>query len=132
MSRSGYWDDFDDLWAHIRWRGAVKSAIRGKRGQAFFIQLKAALESMPERKLIANKLEMNGEFCTLGVLGHARGIDMKDIDPEDSETVASIFDIADALAREVVYMNDEAGWFDESPETRWKRMYAWTSENIQQ
>lgn len=32
MSRSGYTDE-DDIWAMIRWRGAVTSAIRGKRGQ---------------------------------------------------------------------------------------------------
>lgn len=33
MSRSGYTDDCDDQWALIRWRGAVNSAIKGKRGQ---------------------------------------------------------------------------------------------------
>ena len=45
MSRSGYTDDYDDgyEWANIRWRGAVKSAIRGKRGQA---TLKAILDAM--------------------------------------------------------------------------------------
>lgn len=32
MSRCGYSDDYDQ-WALIRWRGAVESAIRGKRGQ---------------------------------------------------------------------------------------------------
>ena len=34
MSRSGYTDECDG-WELVRWRGAVNSAIRGKRGQAF-------------------------------------------------------------------------------------------------
>jgi hypothetical protein len=34
MSRSGYSDDLEN-WSLIRWRGAVASAIRGRRGQAF-------------------------------------------------------------------------------------------------
>jgi len=38
MSRSGYSDDCD-VWALIRWRGAVKSAIRGARGQAMLREL---------------------------------------------------------------------------------------------
>jgi hypothetical protein len=36
MSRSGYSDAWDDdTWAIIRWRGAVKQAMNGARGQAF-------------------------------------------------------------------------------------------------
>ena len=37
MSRSGYSDGLDE-WAMIRWRGAVKSAIRGARGRAIIGQ----------------------------------------------------------------------------------------------
>lgn len=44
MSRSGYNDDCDG-WALIRWRGAVNSAINGKRGQAFLRELVAALDA---------------------------------------------------------------------------------------
>ncbi len=50
MSRSGYVDDIDNL-ALINWRGAVKSAIQGKRGQAFLRALVDALDAMPETSL---------------------------------------------------------------------------------
>lgn len=136
MSRSGYSDDFDS-WAQLRWRGAVRSAIKGARGQAFLRELRDALDAMPEKALIANELQVsNGSYCTLGVLGQARGIDMSTLDPEDTERVAKSFGIAYAMAAEIVYENDEAGeWkyrYDESepPEARWKRMRAWVEDNI--
>jgi hypothetical protein len=107
MSRSGYTDDCDDDLAAGRYIAALKSAKNGKRGQAFFRELLAALDAMPEKALIANELEADGEFCALGVLGHARGIDMSQLDPEDPDTIAKVFGIATSLAREVVYHNDE-------------------------
>lgn len=91
MSRSGY-DDNIDQWNLIRWRGAVASAIRGKRGQAFLREMLAALDALPERKLIARKLESRGEVCAIGAIGKARGVDMSNIDPEDHDTVAAKFD----------------------------------------
>ncbi len=134
MSRSGYIDDCDNNWAHICWRGAVASAIKGKRGQTFFKELLAALDAMPEKRLIADELVADGEFCTLGVLGAARGIDMTELDPEDPDAVAGQFNIAAALAQEVVYMNDEYGsyWGNETPEERWKRMREWIASQIKE
>lgn len=131
MSRSNYNDDIDQ-WALIRWRGAVNAATVGKRGQEFFRGLLAALDALPEKKLIANELVENssGCVCALGALGKARGIDMADIDPEDSERVAGIFNIADALSREVVYMNDEYGPWEETPEHRFTRVRAWVMKQI--
>ena len=55
MSRSGYHDGIDQ-WDLIRWRGAVASAIRGKRGQAFLREMLDALDALPEPKLIAHDL----------------------------------------------------------------------------
>ncbi len=131
MSRSGYCDDIDDTWALIRWRGAVKSATRGRRGQAFFKDLLAALDAMPVKRLIVNELEANGEFCTLGVLGNARGLDMSEIEPEEPDQVSKGFNIAEALAQEVVYMNDEYNILpNEEPEDRWRRMRKWVNCQI--
>ncbi|KJU81031.1 hypothetical protein N619_01330 [Ectopseudomonas oleovorans] len=132
MSRSGYSDDCDG-WELICWRGAVNSAIKGKRGQAFLIELRDALDAMPEKRLISEELEADGQFCTLGVLGAKRGIDMKGVDPDDRESVASLFGIAPAMAAEIVFENDEVGsWRNESPEDRWKRMRKWVEDNIVQ
>ena len=131
MSRANYSDDIDQ-WALIRWRGAVKSATGGKRGQQFFRDLLSALDALPEKKLIANELIDNssGCVCALGALGKARSIPMQDIDPEDSKRVADAFGIADALSREVVYMNDEHGAFNETPEKRFARVRAWVAKQI--
>lgn len=131
MSRSGYYDDGDDQWAHIRWRGMVASATRGKRGQTLLRDMLSALDAMPEKKLIANDLvATDGCVCALGALGKARGIDMADVDPEDSERVASVFDIADPLAREIVYINDEYGPHKETPEDRFQRVRRWVAKQI--
>ena len=109
MSRSGYIDDDgDDPLAAGRWRAAVLSAINGKRGQAALRSLAAAMDAMPEKVLAAESLvNADGEYCTLGVLGRSRGMDMSKIDPEDWGAVALAFDLAPALVREIVYENDE-------------------------
>lgn len=130
MSRSGYSDGDIDNWALIRWRGAVNSALKGKRGQAFLRELIAALDSLPEKKLIARKLEENGEFCALGAVGKCRGMDIKNIDPDDPETVAKSFGISNALAREIVFENDEASYYIESPEERWRRIRQWAVSEL--
>ena len=43
MNRSGYTEEGDN-WSVVRWRGAVKAAIRGKRGQAFLRELACTCE----------------------------------------------------------------------------------------
>ena len=129
MSRSGYSDDCDDNWQSIMYRGAVISAIRGKRGQELLRDLIAALDAMPDKRLITGDLEEGGDVCALGSVGKFRGVEMSGLDPGEPEEVAAAFKIAPALAREVVYMNDE--WYDvESPEKRWERMRAWAVSKL--
>lgn len=160
MSRSGYNDDGEDNWALICWRGAVKRSIQGKRGQEALRELADAMDAMPNKTLAAESLvTSDGEFCTLGVLGQVRGIDMDAIDPEDWDAVAAKFNLAPAMVREIVYENDERidayTWVDvvlcgptrsrwerhqrsvrvAIPEevigaARWKRMRAWVESNI--
>lgn len=129
MSRSGYNDDCGDEWSFVRWRGVVKSAIRGKRGQAFLYEMLHAMAALPERKLIANDLEKEGCVCAIGAVGKARGMDMSGLDPEDCETVAVRFGISAALAQEIVYMNDEA-FSHETPEGRFERMRRWIETEL--
>lgn len=132
MSRSGYCDDYEyDQWASIMYRGAVESSRRGKRGQAFFRDLVAALDALPEKALIADSLqEPTGAVCALGALGKARGVDLAPINPEDVETVAGVFNIASALSREVVYVNDEWGPRRETPKQRFVRVRDWAAKQI--
>jgi len=124
MSRSGYGYELDN-WDLIRWRGQVASAIRGKRGQKLVDDLIAALDTLPAKRLIANELQTEtGEVCALGAVGCLRGISMTDTDPEDYSGVAATFDIAEQLAREIMYENDEC-CPGETPEQRYKRMKRW-------
>lgn len=130
MSRSGYTDDCDG-WALIRWRGAVNSAIRGKRGQAMLREMLEALDAMPVKRLIADDLVRGGEYCAIGVLGAKRGIKMDDIDPYDQEKIALRFDIAQALAQEIAFVNDEV-WMTRhaTPEARWQEVRDWVATQI--
>ena len=151
MSRSGYIDDYDDQWALIKYRGRVASAIRGKRGQAFLLEMLRAMDALPEKKLIANDLARRvpppfpggsvlgqiwsqqneqWEVCAIGSVGLARGIDMSKLDPEDADTVSATFGIHYVLATEIVYMNDEASWRSETPEQRFIRMRKWIVDQI--
>lgn len=145
MSRSGYNEDMDDNWALIRWRGQVASATKGKRGQKLLTDLLVALDAMPDKALVAHELEVfNSEagrmdVCALGALGHARGIDMAQIDPDEPDDVASAFGVAAPLVREIVYMNDsDMNYFDPltrqytrmTPELRWKQMRSWVASQI--
>lgn len=149
MSRSGYIDD-GEQWDFIRWRGQVASAMRGKRGQAFLLEMWKAMQTLPEPKLIANDLEADGLVCAIGAVGKARGIDMSKLDPDDYFTVAGAFGVPYQLAQEIVFMNDE-GFPDRyveapgpqrhgrpgvwvrirlTPEERFERMKKWIEENL--
>lgn len=136
MSRSGYSDDCDG-WALIRWRGAVKSAIKGKRGQAFLQEVLATLDAMPVKSLSAHSLQdqASGEFCTLGAVGAARSLDMKPLEDADREDIAKAFGISEALAAEIMFENDEDFIWrsrdEHSGEARWSRMRAWIESQIE-
>lgn len=108
MSRSGYSDDIDN-WDLIKWRGQVASAIRGRRGQKLLHELAQAMDAMPVRELYPNELKTaDGQFCALGVVGNARGIELEKLDAEDHCAIADAFDIAHQLAQEIAFINDEA------------------------
>ncbi len=128
MSRSGYSDGCDG-WELIRWRGAVASAIKGKRGQAFLREMLAALDGLPQKRLIAEALEHNGEVCAIGSVGKFRGVDMSKLDVYDYDSIAAAFGISCALVQEIEYVNDEH-WAAGSPEKRFVIVRKWVVENL--
>lgn len=140
MSRSGYDDSGGDNLE--LYRQAVRVAIKGKRGQRMLNDLAAALDAMPEKRLVVGVfVQEDGpkrEVCALGCLGLARGMkpdEINDLQPDEADTnysgLSAGFDIAQSLAREVMYENDECGaWGGETPEQRWTRMRDWVNENL--
>lgn len=159
MSRSGYCDDIDDPLAFGRWRAAVNSAFRGKRGQRLLRDALDALDAMPDKRLVAKRLVVDGwqppwggdnvvvggddladdrglplpmgSVCLLGAVAQQRKLSVSDVDPDDYATVAARFDIAEAMSREIVYMNDEgSSRYMETPEQRWQRMRAWVASRL--
>lgn len=124
MSRSGYSDDCANLGL---WRGAVDRATRGYRGQHLLRKLRAALDAMPSKRLIADEIKDEaGDVCALGALDST-------VEEYSAVYLAEHFGIAHALAAEIVYMNDEAlAWRykSETPEERWTRMRAWVDKQI--
>lgn len=130
MSRSGYSDDIDDQLALGRWRAQVKSAIRGRRGQAFLRELIAALDAMPVKELIADELvTTDGDVCAIGAVCQMRGIDVRNVDYDSPEDVAEKVGIARQMVAEIEYENDEGGW-KETDEQRWQRMRRWAAANV--
>ena len=92
----------------------------------------AAMDALPEQKLITHDLEAEGQVCAIGAVGRARGVNMSEIDPEDYEKVAATFGIATPMAQEIVYMNDEAfdSYWCKTPEERFEKMRAWIVAQI--
>lgn len=136
MGRHGLYDagDLEDTLEYGRWRGAVASAIRGKRGQEFLREMLKALDSLPLPRLIEEDLEnCHGEACALGTVGHARGIDMSHIDIEDYGQVAREFGLNEKLAQEIMWVNDEysdRGNSVPAMEARFRLVREWVLENI--
>jgi hypothetical protein len=130
MSRSNYSDDGDPLDLG-RWRAIIASATRGKRGQAFFREALAALDAMPDKKLVKGDLQDDaGCVCTLGAVAAHRGVDLETLDTYDYDELGKTFNIAHQLAQEVMYENDEGSWGNETPERRWERMRAWIVKQL--
>ena len=140
-----------EQWDLIRWRGQVASAIRGKRGQAFLLEMWKAMQALPAHRLIANELENidDGTVCAIGSVGKARGVDMSKLDPEDYEAIADAFGIPHQLAQEIMFLNDEydRGDYVEAhgptrygrglyvlipitPEKRFERMKKWIEDHL--
>lgn len=134
MSRHDYTDDCDDNLALGRWRGRVKSAIRGKRGQAFLREMRDALDALPEKRLITDELvTAEGDVCAIGAVALARGCDVSNLDPEEADKVAEQFGIAEVLVREIVYENDEFLTWSKNQDlsaARWVHMRKWVDRHI--
>lgn len=129
MSRSGYSDDCDGPALQL-WRGAVASAIRGKRGQALLKEMAAALDAMPAKELVRNELEIDGKYCALGAVRKSRGLSFGFIEGWEYEEIAKELGISKSLTQEIMWINDDAAGCTQTPEARWRWVRAWIKEQI--
>lgn len=134
MGRHGYSEDLasDDVLAYGRWRGIVRSATRGKRGQAMLKELLHALDAMPVKELIKDDLiTEEGACCTIGaLLAHKEVPEARNLH-EWNEKIAEELDVHEALIQEIEFENDEGG-FRETPAEVWVRMRTWVAKQIQE
>lgn len=72
-----------------------------------------------------------GEVCALGSVAVARGEIIADLDPYDHDSVAARFGISNALAREIMYENDD-DWRRPTPEQRFENIRAWVVANLKE
>lgn len=140
MSRSGYDDcDCGDYRLANLYRANVDRAFAGKRGQAFLKEMLAAMDALPDKKLIFGVMqEDSGEVCAIGSVGKARGIDMERLnrlaeedDPQLAFAISRKFGITRHMAAEIMFMNDgyRHAW-EETPEARFTRMRKWIESQI--
>ena len=96
-------------------------------------RLAEALDRMPAKELAAHEwVGEDGSACALGVAGIDYGMRQlfttRGMGPD---IAARLFGIAQCMAAEIVYINDDAGEVDEEPEARWKRVRAWVEDQLQ-
>lgn len=142
MSRSGYTDDCVNV---ALWRGAVDKALKGKRGQAFLRELRDTLLAMPLKSLIEGSLAdaQAPGVCAMGSvmvareersgMGHDEAmqcIESRYPDPEEHERIASSMGIAQAMVREISYVNDDDDGPGETGEQRYRRVLRWAESQI--
>ena len=137
MSRSGYTDDCElDQKYLAMYRGAVMSAIRGKRGQALLREMREAMDAMPDKRLVREELVCADGVCALGTVAIKRGMDVSQIDPEEPYRVAAAFGVNEKIVREIAWENDEfrvwtpKGNDPDDQAARWAYMRKWLDRHI--
>jgi hypothetical protein len=136
MSRYCDSDDYDwEPWMEGQAAGAMRSAIRGRRGQRLLHDLIAGLDALPVPELAAGALEDpdTGCVCALGAVRLQRGPEAVPLrlDPSDPDLdwreLAEPFDISETLANAVVSQNEYASERndEQSRRRRWLSVRAW-------
>jgi hypothetical protein len=120
--------------------GALRSAIRGRRGQQLLRDLVAGLDALPEPELAAGSLEdpESGCVCALGAVRLQRGPhavplshDLTDPDV-DWRDLAEPFNISEALAHAVIAANEfrDKRNDEQSRRRRWQSVRNWAVSKL--
>ena len=141
MSRYCDSDDYDwEPWMEGQAAGAMRSAIRGRRGQQLLRDLIAGLDALPVPELAAGALEdpETGCVCALGAVRLQRGAEAVALrfDPTDPDIdwrdLAKPFDISETLAHAVISENEYGSKRndEQSRRRRWQSVRAWAVGNL--
>ena len=133
MTRSGYVDDCEHI---ALYRRAVGNALAGKRGRAFLMEMRDALDAMPVKELSGTDFYDLGtrRVCALGAVAIGRGADPETLAIDGLECDAgTYFGIAECMAREVMNENDTCGeWVGvDTPADRWRYMRRWVDQVLE-
>jgi hypothetical protein len=126
----------EDVWGYVRYRGAVKSSISGRRGQEFLKELLKTIETLPKKELAVGAfLDSDGCACALGALALKRGHNPDELAGchyMEPERLAVFFGVATALVREIMFENDAALelFADRDRRRTWLRIHNWLNRNI--
>jgi len=90
------------------------------------------MDAMPCKELIAEELiNSEGKCCAIGVVCKSRNLDVSEVDYEDAESVGNVVGIAQSMAAEIEYINDDDfAWSEETPSERWNRVRKWIADNM--
>jgi hypothetical protein len=141
MSRYCDSDDYDyEPWMEGQAAGAMRSAIRGRRGQQLLRDLIAGLDALPVYELAAGSLEdpETGCVCALGAVRLQRGADAVPLwfDPTDPDVdwrdLAKPFNISETLANAVVSQNEyyDGSNDEQSRRRRWQSVRDWAVSKL--
>jgi len=141
MSRYCDFDDHDhEPWMEGQTAGALRSAIRGRRGQRLLRDLIEGLDALPVQELAAGTLKdpETGCVCALGVVRLQRGADAVPLrfDPTDPDVdwrdLAKPFDISETLANAVICQNEYGDKCNDEPSRRrrWRLVRRWAVCNL--
>lgn len=148
MNRSEYVDA--DSEEARKWRGKVNAAIRSKKGQAFLRELEEALLALPRKALIPNSIAKDGCVCAFGAVAVFRKIKcagktfeeaLREIeesyggedqgDPDfPAELAVGILGAPDALARELMAVNDDSGKYLQESGQRYLEVLSWVRTKL--
>jgi hypothetical protein len=130
MSRLDYGDSdsYWEPWMDGQQAGALRSAIRGQRGQRFLQDLVDALDALPVPELAAGLLEdeETGCCCAFGAVRRYRGAEAVPLwfDPMEEDLtpdhLTEPFDVSRTLAWAVVQANEECSTSN-TPDARRRR-----------
>lgn len=109
-------------------KASISRAVNSTGGQAMLKNLLSALDAMPYPRLIGGVFEFDCDYCAIGALGKAAGLNVAKFSTEKLPELAATFGCPLVLIDVIMKTNDEGR--RELPAQKWSRMRDWTAHQI--